>query len=115
MKKIICSLFLLLTVSSYAQDKNITTVDQTAQYSQGPSALETYLAKSFENEHFNLKNIHVGFIVEKDGRISNVEVLKTTVSKEALDFIKSIFNPMKWTPAVKNNIVVRSKIIIPIL
>jgi TonB family protein len=58
-------------------------------------------------------NVTVSFIVEKDGTVSNVKVVKGVpeLDGEAVRVVKS--SP-KWTPGVKDNSPVRVSFIIPI-
>lgn len=69
------------------------------------------LAKANEIEG----TVHITFIVEKDGSISNVTLATKDIgggcSQAAIDVVKKF---PKWKPATKNNIVVRSFMKVPI-
>ena len=59
------------------------------------------------------KNVTVSFIVEKDGTVSNVKVVRSVpeLDGEAVRVVKS--SP-KWTPGIKDNSPVRVSFVIPI-
>jgi len=59
--------------------------------------------------------VYIQFVVEKDGSISNVEVMKgfdELCEREAVRVIKSMPN---WTPAIGDDVPVRSRFRIPIV
>lgn len=78
----------------------------------------TWVAKQIKYPEEALKkkiigNVTVSFIVEKDGTISNVKVVKSVpeLDGEAVRVVKS--SP-KWTAGVKDNVPVRVSFVIPI-
>jgi TonB family protein len=78
-----------------------------------------WVAKQIRYPEDAIKNkitgrVTVRFVVEKDGALSSIEVLKgvdLTLDNEAIRAIKS--SP-KWTPGMKNNVPVRVSLFIPV-
>lgn len=64
-------------------------------------------AEAFETDSFAKQGVYVHFIIEKDGSLSNVEVVRTShpaLSEEALRLVKGM---PKWTPGMRNDTPVR--------
>lgn len=126
-------LILLISISSYAQDiplppeiecSNCPQVEEVYQFpdstAQFPGGLEG--AIKYIQEHLKYPQnvgcfqgkVYIGFIIEKDGSISNVEVLRGVhpeADKEAVKVIKSM---PKWQPAYDQGKAVRSREILPV-
>jgi periplasmic protein TonB len=58
-------------------------------------------------------NVTVSFIVEKDGTVSNVKVVRSVTELDG-DAVRVVKSSPKWTPVVKDNSPVRVSFIIPI-
>lgn len=102
-------------------DNKIYKSDElTAQveFPGGIEALNTYIAKNFRvpeiNKMMSLK-IYTSFIVEKDGSISDIQIVKDPgygLGEEAVRFLKNL--TVKWKPAEINNEVVRTRLSLPL-
>lgn len=96
-----------------------TAVDQQAQFPGGQSALFKFIGSNVKYPPLAQENniqgrVLVKFVVEKDGSISNVSVIKgvdNSLDKEAIRVVKAM---PKWTPAKLNGNIVRSYYTIPI-
>lgn len=106
-------------VEKTAVDKVFTAVEQPAEFPGGQDGLYQWLSQNirYPQEAVN-KNIQgrvvVRFIIEKDGSVSDTQVLKGVdplLDKEALRVMK--FMP-KWTPGRFNQQAVRSYFTLPI-
>ncbi|MFA8299197.1 MAG: TonB family protein [Hyphomicrobiales bacterium] len=104
-----------------SDDTTIYVVIKTApEFRNGLSSLKKYLNKNLEYPA-EAKNkgiegrVHLNFIVEKDGSVSNVKVLKSPsplLSKSAIDVVK---NMPKWKPGLDDdNKPVRTALVFPV-
>jgi periplasmic protein TonB len=100
-------------------DQLYTTVDRMAMFPGGTSGLISYLVKNLHYpKAYKLreteKKILCSFIVDINGTIKQVQVLKPVdpmLDKEALRVIRSM--PI-WKPAMKNGKPIRVKYILPV-
>ena len=94
-------------------------VDQMPEFPGGNAALVEYLSTNVEYPAVALENgvqgrVMVSFVVERDGSLSDVRVLKSVdplLDKEALRVVRSM---PKWTPGMMDGSPVRVKYTIPI-
>ncbi|MBP5458263.1 MAG: TonB family protein [Paludibacteraceae bacterium] len=94
-------------------------VDERPQFPGGAEALELflriYVRYPADFEGCIKGRVNVSFVVEKDGSISNVEVLRglhSLVDAEAVRVIKAM---PKWIPAKHKGRVVRCRSVVPVL
>ncbi|MBQ4276839.1 MAG: energy transducer TonB [Bacteroidaceae bacterium] len=101
-------------------DNNVFDVPEVvASFPGGDSALSSFLSKNVRYPAVAAENgiqgrVIVKFIIEKDGSISNAQVLKSvdpSLDKEALRVINSM---PKWTPGRQNDKPVRASFTLPI-
>lgn len=129
MKKVIAVLslaFVLLGLnnSSIAQtqvseEEVFQVVDEGAMFPQGKEAMTEFLAKNLKYPEKAIKDsiagrVFVSFIVEKDGSLSNIKVLRDIgggCGEEAIRVMKLM---PKWTPAKVGNKLVRQQYYMPI-
>ena len=94
-------------------------VDQQPSFPGGTNALNTFIVSNlkypvFAQEKGIQGRVVVKFIVEKDGSISNVEVIQSVdpdLDNEAMRVIK---NMPKWNPAKQNGTEVRAYYYVPV-
>lgn len=95
-------------------DKTFTKVEIESEYEGGPSAWMRYLNKTFRYPQDAVENeiqgtVVVQFIVDKEGKVSNVEAISGPTSgglrEEA---IRVIQKSGKWKPAIQNGRQVKS-------
>jgi protein TonB len=94
-------------------------VDEPAQFPGGMSKLYDFMRRNLtwpvEVEKIDVDGkIFVGFVVEIDGSLSAVEIVKSInkpVDDEALRLVKGMPN---WIPGKNRGIAVRSKYVLPI-
>ena len=126
MKKFLLINILILSVSfAFAQeiDVNDTTiyhfVDIKAEFVGGEKALIKWLNDNIifppECAEMGIQGrTYVKFVVEKDGSITNAEVVRgihPILDREAIRLVKAM---PKWEPAIKDNKIVRSYFILPV-
>ena len=107
--------------SEYAESnsKVFDVVDQMPSFPGGPSAMIQYLSKNQQYPVDAEKNgiqgrVIVTFVVECDGSITNVRVVKSvdpSLDKEAIRVVKSM--PL-WIPGKQNGSAVRVKYTVPV-
>ena len=108
-------------VEPAADDETIyVTVENLPEFPGGQQALFSYLKENVKYPTIAKENGIQGrvvctFVVEKDGRITNVEVVRSggdpSLDKEAVRVIKSM---PKWKPGMQRGQAVRVKFTIPV-
>ena len=102
-----------------AEDQIFTAVEQQAEFPGGPRAFETFLQKNLRYPSAALREnvrgkVYVQFVVNTDGTIQDVQVLKSVgfgCDEEAVRIIKSV---PRWTPGKQSGRAVRSRFTQPI-
>ena len=100
-------------------DKVYTVCDVMPEFPGGQDKLLQYLASSikYPAEAIEKKEegrVTLSYIVEKDGSISNVEVIRSvspSLDAEAIRIVKAM---PKWTPAKSKGEIVRVKYTVPV-
>lgn len=102
------------------ENKVFDIVEQQPLFPGGPTALMKYLSENTKYPVVAQENgvqgrVTVQFVVEKDGSISDVHVLRgvdPSLDKEAVRVVKSM---PRWTPGKQNGITVRVNYRVPVL
>lgn len=102
------------------EDKVFDIVEQQPLFPGGPTALMKYLSENTKYPVVAQENgvqgrVTVQFVVEKDGSVSDVHVLRgvdPSLDKEAVRVVKSM---PRWTPGKQNGITVRVNYRVPVL
>lgn len=102
------------------ENKVFDIVEQQPMFPGGPAALMKYLSEHTKYPVVAQENgvqgrVTVQFVVEKDGSISDVHVLRgvdPSLDKEAVRVVKSL---PRWTPGKQNGIIVRVNYRVPVL
>jgi protein TonB len=98
----------------YKAPTNIySKVDKYPEYSGGFSALQDFLKKNLKTGG-EKGNVISTFVVEKDGSLSNVEVVRSFSDKAKAEAIRVIKLMPKWKPGVDKGKVVRTQYYFPI-
>ncbi|HTJ49829.1 MAG TPA: M56 family metallopeptidase [Cyclobacteriaceae bacterium] len=100
-------------------DDVYTIVDQSAEFPGGMDAYYKYLMTNIKyplqaRQQKISGNVFVEFIVQTDGTLTNIKVLKgldESINHEALRLLEE--SP-KWIPAKQNNVAVKQKLVMPI-
>lgn len=93
--------------------------DEMPQFPGGPQALFEYLSKSIkypvdaENNHIKGRVI-VQYVVEREGSISNVIVIKSVYPSLDNEAIRVIQSMPHWIPGKKDGVAVRVKYTVPV-
>ncbi len=132
MRKVLFVLALLLSAHTamYAQsnqrternasdEKIFDVVEQPPSFPGGQAALMSYLSKSVKYPEEALKDnvqgrVIVGFIVEKDGSVSNAKIIRGVDSALDKEAIRIVMSMPKWTPGRQNGKNVRTKYNVPV-
>jgi protein TonB len=133
MKKIVLIFLSVVTFSAFSQSKkptitdenedstvyNSVSIDVRPEFPGGIKMFYKFISSNFNtpeeivNQKISVK-IFVSFIVEKDGTISEIKVIKDTQSELAREVIRVIKAMPKWNPGELNGNHVRSSYMIPI-
>lgn len=101
------------------ETKIFTVVEQMPMYPGGDGALMGYLRDNIHYPTVAAENgvqgrVVVGFVVERDGSITDVKILRgvdPSLDREAMRVVK---NMPKWTPGKQNGSAVRVKYQVPV-
>lgn len=134
MKKFLFAILILLTISinDYAQNIDttdttkednepiFTTVEEPAQYPGGDEALKKFIDENIKYPTQAIQEnisgtVFVQIIIEKDGSISDVKVLRGIGGGCDEEAVRVISKMPNWIPAKQKGIPVRSFYIIPII
>ena len=110
----------LLSYSLFAQDKVYTLVDEQPQFVGGKKAFSEYISKNLKYPNSALKmgiagGVFVEFIVNKDGKISDMKIIRGIGGGCDEEAMRVIRNSPKWIPGKQRGRVVRVKMSIPII
>lgn len=101
------------------ETKTFTVVEQMPMFPGGEGALRGYLRDNIHYPTVAAENgvqgrVVVGFVVERDGSITDVNILRgvdPSLDREAMRVVKSM---PKWTPGKQNGSAVRVKYQVPV-
>ena len=127
MKKIILFLFLLSTQGFMAQDavtirKNneiFSIAEIMPQFPGGDSAMYVFIANNISypdsllGKGFSGK-VYVQFVVEEDGRITNVKTLRSPHDLFTKEAEKMMAKMPIWIPGTQNGKAVRTRMVLPV-
>ena len=107
------------TVVAQKNQQVFDVVEQMPEYPGGPSALIEYLSQNMKYpEDAKQQKIEgrvlATFVVETDGSVSNVEVVKPAFPSLDAEAVRLLSAMPKWTPGKQNGKVVRVKFTVPI-
>jgi len=128
MKKYFFAILILLTISINDYAQNIDTTDtepifsiaeEPAQYPGGNEALLKFIHENIKYPREAIKNkisgtVYVQFVVEKDGSISDIKVVRWIGGICDEEAVRVITKMPNWIPAKQKGIPVRSFYVIPI-
>lgn len=103
----------------YQNEEIFTIVEEQPEFPGGMGKMMRYLARKTQYPQAALEmgiqgKVYVSFIIEKDGTISDVNVIRgvhKSLDKEAIRVVKSM---PKWTPGIQKGKKVKVKYTIPI-
>ncbi|MDI3544687.1 MAG: periplasmic protein TonB [Rikenellaceae bacterium] len=132
MKRFLFAILILLTISINDYAQNIDTTDtikqdnepiflmpeEPAQYPGGDEALLKFIRKNIKYPKQAIKDkisgtVYVQFIVEKDGSISDVKVVRGIGGGCDEEAVRVITKMPNWIPAKQKGMPVRSFYVIP--
>lgn len=101
-------------------NKVFDVVEEMPSFPGGMAALQSYLASNVKYPVVAQENgvqgrVIVGFVVERDGSVSDVKVMRSvdpSLDREATRVVKSM---PKWTPGKQNGQTVRVKYTVPVV
>ena len=107
------------TVVAEKNQQVFDVVEQMPEYPGGPSALIEYLSQNVKYpEDAKQQKIEgrvlATFVVETDGSVSNVEVVKPAFPSLDAEAVRVLSAMPKWTPGMQSGKVVRVKYTVPI-
>ena len=96
-----------------------TIVDEMPQFPGGDSAMVAYITHNVhypqtEKEKGIQGKVFVGFVVEKDGGISNVEVKRGIGAECDAEAIRAVKEMPRWEPGKQSGVLVRTAMVLPI-
>lgn len=117
MKMLLATSWLFTYFLSYPQNKDFsqinqrisTTADKMPSFPGGEEKFKDYITLYLHNTEMAIGRIVVQFVVEVDGSLSDIQVVKGLCSKCDEEAIRVIKNSPRWTPGEKDGIKVRVK------
>lgn len=105
--------------SSTAYEKVFDVVEQMPEYPGGPVAMMKFLMENMRYPETAHKagvqgNVIVNYVVETDGTISNIKVVKKVSDELDAEAIRVVGTMPKWKPGMQNGKPVRVKYTVPI-
>lgn len=97
---------------------NTAVLDKMPEFPGGIAQFYTYVGNNFHKPELDAEKtlkVYVSFVIERDGSITDITVLKDPgygLGKEAIRVLKSI--KAKWTPGILNGKTVRTAYNLPI-
>ncbi|GAB3915457.1 M56 family metallopeptidase [Mucilaginibacter boryungensis] len=96
-----------------------TAVEQMTEFPGGLPAFGNYLSKNIRypavaRENHVQGKVFLTFVVEKDGSITDIKVLRGIGSGADEEAVRVIKNSPKWKPAMQNGRLVRAQFTVPI-
>lgn len=112
----------LLSFGSYAQEEkdSITELpDVEAQFPGGTQAMMKFFSENIEYPELSTilgdqGRVFVEFVIEKDGSLSNIKILRGVTKEIDSEAIRVIHKMPNWTPAIHNDEIVRARARMPI-
>lgn len=95
-----------------------SVLDRQPEFPGGMKKFYTYVGENFEKpeiENIESLTVHVSFVIERDGSMTDIRVLRNpgySLDKEAIRVLKSL--KTKWKPGVLNGQNVRTQYTLPI-
>ena len=122
MKRLFLIMFLaFLSVNAYSQsdDEVYSLVEEAAQFPGGQEEMMKFIQDNRQYpDEAKSQNLHgrviVSFIVEKDGSLSNVKVMRSLGSGCDEEAVRVINSMPKWKPGKNSGKEVRTKMLVPI-
>jgi len=121
--------FLLIFANTKAKNKALPLRDRNDQiltdpvepspsFPGGQKALNRFLARNLKwpsDEYDDTTGkVVIGFVVEKDGRLTNFKVLRSLGGKFDAEALRVLRKSPKWIPAGQNGKALRTKYMLPI-
>lgn len=101
------------------KDQVFTVVEQLPEFPGGEAALTEYIKKNIRysviaSESDIIGRVTLSFIIEKDGSISNIEVMRSPAEELTNEAIRLVKSMPKWKPGKQRGKEVRVRYVIPI-
>ena len=101
------------------ENKIFTVVEQMPMYPGGDAALMQYLSSNIHYPAVAAENgvqgrVVVGFVVERDGSITDVNVMRSVDPSLDREAVRVVKNMPRWTPGKQNGSAVRVKYQVPV-
>lgn len=107
------------SIKTSKSDEIIDFPDVEAQYPGGSEEMSKYLANNIRYPEIAMElgdqgRVFVEFIIEKNGSISNVKILRGVSREIDAESVRVVANMENWTPAIYKRKYVRARARIPI-
>lgn len=104
----------------HEENKIFTVVEQMPMYPGGDAALMQYLSSNIHYPAVAAENgvqgrVVVGFVVERDGSITDVNVMRSVDPSLDREAVRVVKNMPRWTPGKQNGSAVRVKYQVPVI
>ncbi len=125
MKKIYSFVFLLFTLVSFSQEKNqpntdiiysLGDIEKVPEFPGGNIEFRNYIMANFKPPEVKglQGKVFVEFVVEKDGTVAEVKVIRDIGFGTGEEAKRVIQNSPKWTPGTLKGEPIRAKFMLPL-
>lgn len=95
---------------------NLAGIEVRPEFPGGQEAFSKYIKDNYKNPQKDLKGkVYVTFIVENDGSLNNIKILKDIGYGTGQEVIRVLKKSPKWTPGKQNNKIVRVQYSLPVI
>ncbi|MEA9411704.1 MULTISPECIES: energy transducer TonB [unclassified Flavobacterium] len=95
---------------------NTAGIEVKPEFPGGLIGFDSFIKQNYKNPTDNLKGkIYVTFIIEKDGSLSDIKILRDIGYGTGAEAIRVLKTSPKWTPGIQNNKQVRVLYSLPII
>ncbi|HPF00319.1 MAG TPA: TonB family protein [Bacteroidales bacterium] len=116
---LLCTIIQAQNTNTAPDDSIYTVVEQAPLYPGGVEALMKYLAENIQYPDLarqeNIQGtVYVSFVVEKNGEVSNVKILRGIGGGCDEEAMRVVRNMSDWTPGYQNGEAVRVQFNLPL-
>lgn len=127
MKKTILIFLIILSSSSFSQSLekqedntiyNLAGIDEKPEYPEGLKQLNAYVNENYLKSGYASERkgkIYTLFVVEKDGTLSDIKILRGVDLEKSKALIQILKNSPKWKPGKQNGKLVRVLYALPLI
>ena len=107
----------IITVNNQNKDTEeevYTVVEQNPEFPGGQVELDKFIAKNKSAKRFKKGTVYAQFIIEKDGSLTDIKIIRGLSAKENSETIRLIKCMPKWAPGKHRDTAKRVRYVLPV-